>query len=30
VSIWEEGDKDLVLEVLKAEVEIRTGRPLEY
>jgi hypothetical protein len=24
---WEEGDREMVLEVLKAEVEVRTGRP---
>jgi hypothetical protein len=26
-SEWEEGDRDLVLEVLKGEVEVRAGRP---
>ncbi len=24
---WEEGERDLVLEILKAECEIRVGRP---
>ena len=24
---WEEGDKDLALNILKGEVEVRTGRP---
>ena len=25
---WEEGDREMALEVLKTEVEIRTGRPV--
>ena len=24
---WEEGDKEMVLEILKAECEVRPGRP---
>lgn len=27
---WEEGDRDFVLDVLKAEVEVRTGRPTVF
>jgi hypothetical protein len=26
-SEWEEGDKDMVLEILKAECDVRVGRP---
>lgn len=27
---WEEGEKDLVLEVLQAECEVRVGRPPDF
>ncbi len=27
---WEEGDRDMVLEYLKADVEVREGRPSGY